>query len=320
MSSSILPFIQVQITRYGIYALMILCNIGNIFTVVLFYRRRQNACAMYLLCAATINSVALTFNGIINVYSLDYGDPSVYSLFFCKFRYYFGHMASQIGRYLAIVACIDRYLWTTNYAHARFLNRPAMPRYIIGIVVLFWLIIPIHIPLFITVNNGACGPFGVYYIIYQVYSTISLGLLPPILMGIFACLAYHNMRNLHARVRPLGVNDGNNNNNISIHRRDRELLVMVLTEVAVYVITSFPYPFILLEIAVTAYMGINKSNERRQIESFLSSISVLLASSCYGSSFYIYLAVSKPFRKDFRELFIKTRRIVVEGLNTNRML
>lgn len=300
MSSSILPYIQAQITRYGTSTLMILGNIGNILIIILFYRRRQNACSMYLLCAAMMSNASLTFNGVMALYVLDYGDPTVRSIFLCKFRIYFGHILGQIGRYLAVVACIDRYMWTKNYAHARFMNRPTISRYIIGIVILIWLILPIHIVIFMTITNDSCGPSGIYYIIYQIYITITLGLLPPILMSLFAFLAYYNMKKLHSRIQPLGV--AANNNNL-VQRRDRDLLVMVLTDATVYAMTTILYPFSNIEIAITNYIDVKKSMEHRQIENLLNSIAIVLVSLSNSSRFYVYFLVSKAFPKDFKNLF-----------------
>ncbi|CAF1145530.1 unnamed protein product [Adineta steineri] len=304
MSLTILPFIQTQITRYGMSTLMVLGNIGNIFTVIIFYQRRKNSCAMYLLCAAILHSATLTFNGVVNVYTLDYGDPTARSLFLCKFRLYVTHIWNQSGRYLTVLACIDRYMWTKDDARTRFMNRSSTSHYLAAIMFLFWHIFPIHIAVLVTISDGRCGPFGVYYVIYQVYSAVFLGLLPPILMSIFGFLAYRNMKKLHLRVRPVGNNGDDNNRR---HRRDRDLLLMVLTEVVVYVLTAIPYPFVLLEVAVTNYMGVTKSVERVEIENFLNLTTLTLVFVTCGSPFYTYFVVSKAFRKDCKTLFTKWR-------------
>ncbi|CAF1230463.1 unnamed protein product [Adineta steineri] len=316
MSATILPFIQTQITRYGMSALIIFGNIGNILIVLLFYQRRKNSCAMYLLCAAIVYSATVTFNGVINVYTLDYGDPTARSLFLCKFRSYIPHVWNQSGRYLTVLACIDRYMWTRDDAHTRFMNRSSTSRYLAAIVILFWHIFPIHIPILVTINNGRCSEFGVYYVIYQAYNSTFLGLLPPILMSIFGFLAYHNMKKLHLRVRPIG-NNGDHNGRI--HRRDRDLLLMILTEMVVYILTALPYPFILLEIAVTNYMGVIKSAERVEIENFLNSITLTLFFVTCSARFYTYFAVSKAFRKDCKTLFTKWRNHVVAPLTRTQI-
>ncbi|CAF1228526.1 unnamed protein product [Adineta steineri] len=315
MAVTILPLIQAQITLYGMSTLMILGNIGNIIFIILFYRRRQNSCAMYLLCAAIVQSATLTFNSVINLYGLNYSDPTVHSLFLCKFRAYITHIWNQTGRYLTVLACIDRYIWTANNAHGRLINRPSTSRCFTIILFLFWHIFSIHIAVLVTITNGICSSFGVYYVIYQVYAATFLGLLPPILMSIFGFLAYHNMKKLHLRVRPIG---NNGDDSIITHRRDRDLLLMVLTEVVIYVVTAIPYPFIVLEVAVTNYIGVIKSSQRIEIENFLNSIALTLFSITYGSRFYTYFAVSKAFRKDSKTLFIKWKNHVLERSPINR--
>ncbi|CAF1339517.1 unnamed protein product [Adineta steineri] len=311
MAVTILPFIQTQITRYGTSALIIFGNIGNFLIVLLFYRRRKNSCALYLLCAAIVHSATVTCNGIINIYALDYGDPTARSLFLCKFRSYIPHVWNQSGRYLTVLACIDRYMWTTNNAYGRFMNRSSTSRYLAAMVFILWHIIPIHIPVLVTISNGRCSEFGVYYVIYQAYNSTFLGLLPPILMSIFGFLAYRNIKKLHLRVRPIG-NNGDHNGRI--YRRDRDLLLMILTEVVVYVLTALPYPFVVLEIAVTNYMGVVKSAERVETENFLNSTTLTLLFVTCSSRFYTYFAVSKAFRKDCKTLFTKWRHHVVAPL------
>ncbi|CAF1482238.1 unnamed protein product [Adineta steineri] len=316
MSVTIFPFIQTQITRYGMSALMILGNIGNFLIIILFYQRRKNSCAMYLLCAAIINSASLTCSGVINVYALDYGDPTARSLFFCKLRLYVLNIWNQSGRYLTVLPCIDRYMWTRDDAHTRFMNRSSTSRYLAAMVFLLWHIFPIHIAVLATISNGKCSEFGVYYVVYQVYNSIFLGLLPPILMSAFGFLAYYNMKKLHLRVRPIGNNSDHNGR---VNRHDRDLLLMVLTEVVVYFLTTIPYPFVVLEIAVTNYMGVIKSAERVEIENFLNSTTLTLLYLNNSSPFYTYFAASKAFRKDCKTLFMRWRNRVIRPLTMNQI-
>lgn len=90
------------------------------------------------------------------------------------------------------------------------------------------------------------------------------------------------------------------------------MLTMVLTEVIVYVVTLFIYPFIVFEVAVTNYMGINKSIEYIQIENFIFIIEIFLVYLNCASPFYTYLVDSKAFRTDFSELLTKCRYRTVE--------
>jgi hypothetical protein len=56
MSSSFLPFLQVQLTRFGLTTLLILGDIGTVLVVLLFSKQRKNACSMYLLNGAIMNN------------------------------------------------------------------------------------------------------------------------------------------------------------------------------------------------------------------------------------------------------------------------
>jgi len=156
----------------------------------------------------------------------------------------------------------------------------------------FWHIFPIHLPVLTTIINGRCSQFGLYYILYYVYIIIFVCFIPIILMTIFGYLTYRNMRQLHLRIQPID----NHRRNITVQSRDRDLLKMVLAEVIVHLITIFLYPLILLEIAITTYMGIVKSIDHIQIENFIMTIATLLFFINVGSRFYIFFVISKIFK------------------------
>jgi len=78
---------------------------------------------------------------------------------------------------------------------------------------------------------------------------------------------------------------------------------MVLAEAIVYVITIFPYLVVILEMAATNYMSMQKSIERIEMENFFLNVSFALVYLNCSTPFYTHLAVSKKFRKDFKALF-----------------
>jgi hypothetical protein len=92
--------------------------------------------------------------------------------------------------------------------------------------------------------------------------------------------------------------------NISTRRRDRNLLIIVISEVFVYVVTAAPYSVLLLEMIITQYAIPNKSVQHLQIESFITSIAFLVLLINNAAPFYIYLISSKSFRRDFKQLII----------------
>jgi hypothetical protein len=185
-----------------------------------------------------------------------------------------------------------------------------------------WSLLTIHVPIMITVINGQCTTSGVYSVIYTVFTIIFVGLIPSITLAIFGYLTYHNMRQMQNRVQPVVQNIINAN--ISTQRRDRDLLIIVIAEVLVCVVTTTLFPLIQLEMLISEYTMPNKSFRYLEIEIFIVNIaSFLLFINC-AVPFYTYLISSKPFRREFKQLIIKSywklrRQTPVETVSrTNR--
>lgn len=230
MSIAFLPMIQTYIVQYGMGIILVLGNIGNTFVILLFYQRRGTPCSIYLCSAALINIIYLTFNIPIYIYTYLHDDPTSNSLIFCKLRFYLSHIFGQMARYFIILVCFDRYVITNINLHRRYFNRPIIAKYLILIVIIFWCVIGSHQLIFTTIDNQQFGQFGIYYIINSIYLLIVFSIIPLVLMIIFGYLTYRQIKQLHARVRPLT----NNINRFIIHRRDRELSIMILIEVFIY--------------------------------------------------------------------------------------
>ncbi|CAF4296139.1 unnamed protein product [Adineta steineri] len=109
------------------------------------------------------------------------------------------------------------------------------------------------------------------------------------------------MKRIHGRIQPVinTISEGNSN----IRQRDRDLLIIVVNEVFLYVLTASLYPLILVETMITTYTMSNKSALHLQIETFILNIAYLLLFVNSGVPFYIYLLLSKSFRRDFKQLF-----------------
>ncbi|CAF1327997.1 unnamed protein product [Adineta ricciae] len=299
MSTSVLSFIQAQFVRYGMAIILVFGCFGNVYAVFFFIRQRKNVCALFLLSAAFMNILYLIFNIPINVYSYEFGDPSRYSMTLCKLRYYIFHVWGQMSRYFILLACIDRYALTHMSANIRLLIGPRLARRLIVIVTLFWHVFPLHILIMTTIKNGQCGYFDLYYILNSIYMLIFVCLVPPISMSVFGYLAFRNMHRLHTRVQP--SSPGMTNDAIAIHRQDQNLLRMVLAEVIMYLMTMSIYPVIICELAVTNAIGMNKSLQQTQIESFILFMAQFLIYINTSAPFYTYMTVSKTFRHDFKE-------------------
>jgi hypothetical protein len=306
MSSSTLTTIQAQLNLYGFSIILILGNIGNIFIVILFSRQRRHACSIYLISAAIMNDIYLTFNSFIEIFPFYYADETIGKFALCKIRYYLPSIIAQGARTMLILACIDRFLITDDRASFRAFSTPKRAKWFIFLAIIFWSLLGIHFPIMVTIVNGQCGTFGIYSTVYTFYTIIFVGLIPPITMGVFGYLTYRNLTQRHNRVQPVGHNTNDVNNNIQ--RRDRDLLIIVLSEVFVYVITTILYPLVYLEIMISRYIIPNKSVQYSQIEGFIITIMFLVLLMNNAAPFYIYLISSKSFRRDFKQLIMKSYR------------
>jgi hypothetical protein len=145
------------------------------------------------------------------------------------------------------------------------------------VIFIIWHIFTIHLPIFSTIQNGRCGQFGLYFILYSVYLVITVCVFPSTVMAIFGYLA-----------------------SCVMNRQDRDLLVMVIAEIFCHFITMILYSFITVELAATSYMS--KTIQRIQIENYILFVAIFLILTNNAMAFYIYIAVSKAFRRDFIQL------------------
>jgi hypothetical protein len=304
MSSLTLATIQTQLTVYGYSIFMILGNIGNTFIIILFHRNRQNPCSIYLSSSALMNIIYLIMFGFVQIFPFAYNDGTMRAIIVCKCYTYILIVLGQTAKTVLVFACIDRFLITNDRASFRAFSTPKKAKYLICFTIIFWFLISIHIPIMVTIANGRCTRIGVYSIFYSIYSTITVGLIPSITLSVFGYLSYLHLRKIGRRIQPNG-NDENDANN-SIRRRDRDLLVLVISEVIVYVMTTALYPSIVLETVISQYIIPHKSVLYLQTENFTLNIAGLLLFINSAAPFYTYCIASKSFRRDFQQLIINS--------------
>ena len=301
-----LTLIQAQLNFYGYLILMIFGIVGNVLIITLFINHRQNACSIYILTLAIINCFYLTFLPLAQLILFSYDDQSMSALAYCKIRFYLTNVLGQIAKTMLILACVDRFMITNDRVSFRAFSTPRQAKFLIFFSVIFWFLIYIHVPIMITVVNGVCGMFGIYSTVFAVCNIIFVGLIPPLILGIFGYLTYRNMRQIHVRVQPIVNNTISVN--IAMRRLDRDLLIVVISEVIVYVVTTTPYTLIILEMMISRFIIPTKTIEYLQIEAFVFTIAFYLLFVNHAASFYIYLISSKSFRRDFKQLVINCYR------------
>ncbi|CAF1337351.1 unnamed protein product [Adineta steineri] len=209
-----------------------------------------------------------------------------------------------MSRFLIVAACFDRFALCSNSVRLRKICQVRIAcRYIIPGVILVWLIIPLHIPIFYTTLGNTCVFPGAAALYNSIYGIVMASFLPPGLMLIFSLLIFHNLKmrqRRRQRIRPISIIASTA---IGIRRqqaKDQQVLAMLLIQVFVYVSLTIFYTVNLLYSALTMNYAANKSSERKTIEGFATFCAGILITACPCLSFYLFILASRLFRKELK--------------------
>ncbi|CAF0771993.1 unnamed protein product [Rotaria sordida] len=288
---------------YGYSFMLIFGNIGNALNVVLFIRKklRTTSCNNYFLVSAFSNLIALN----VTIIPLLFMEAQHFeeTVLLCKIQGYIMNAALQISRYLILTASFDRFaLCSTNAYLRKFSNVRIARRYMIPSIIIIWLIIPLHIPVWISLENNICGFIGIAVQYEFIYSIVMIGILPPGLMLLFSLLIFRNLklRQQRRQIHPFII--GNSiqpiNGNRDARIKDQHVLAMLLVQVFAYIISSTPYTISMLYVVLTTSNHNNPSNEQESTMIFIIYVTNMLRFICPFMSFYLFLSASKLYRRE----------------------
>ncbi|UJR12439.1 hypothetical protein I4U23_016615 [Adineta vaga] len=233
------------------------------------------------------------------IYSLDNYDLVNNSLVFCRIRGYILQTCAQCFRYILVLRCADRYALANNRVSIRALSRPQIAYRATVVIIGIWSVLSIQLLIWETIENGRCGVYGLFGQIFISYLTIFGAILPLLLVTILGILLMNNLHKLHTRIDAI-------NSSHRLNKRETSLMRLVLAEVIVYIMCTFMFPIMQIYYQITTSTSMNKSNEQKQIESFLNFISQSLLSYLnYNTTFYIYIITSKSFRNEIKQIVVK---------------
>jgi hypothetical protein len=279
--------------RYGMSTYYALGIVGNVCSLIMFTRLqyRQTPSSVYFLALSAVAIIYLNWAIVSFFYTLKHTDPQTYSLFYCKMKGYLTNVLGQSNRFIVVSVCADRFFATQTSVRIRSLSSVRIAKTVVFLMCPVWFVITIHSPILVDLRDTICGMFGVYKLFYEVYQIIIAAIIPPILMCIFSGLAMRSLYQRHiARARA--------------RQRDRNLMHLIIAEVTVNIVTTFPASINNVYSAATYYV-VNKSAERLQIESFLSFVALFILYLLNVAPFYMFMLTSKPFRNEFINMIIK---------------
>ncbi|CAF1138980.1 unnamed protein product [Adineta steineri] len=298
---------QLILSRYILPICLILGIFGNICNICIFIQKklRSKPCAIYFIAASFINLLIIIFGIIPTIVASYIIDPILYLSWACKLKLYGLHSLLMMSRSYIVLACIDQYIFCSSDIHVRLFSRRQIALKLIFIVPIIWILIPLHILIFVDVHIPyvRCGPSNVYSLIYSIYSFVFTSL-PLILMVVFSLLTFYNIRRISRRILPI-FNNRRSVDGIRFRRYDYQIMRMLICQVIVYLISTILHPTNTLYRSLTIVSKDSpvKSSSRQVIEDFITYLTwsfLIYLNSC--STFYINFCVSQVFRSRFYRL------------------
>ncbi|CAF1047907.1 unnamed protein product [Adineta steineri] len=274
---------------------------GNILNAIIFLQKtlRSCSCSMYMIAAYFLHTIVLCFAMSTTLYSLNHRDPLTYSVPYCKIRQYLISAIFTMARCCVGMACVDRYAITSQNTHIRAFGRPHIARFIIITIIIVWLILPVHLIIYNTIQNSRCIMPGLYPYFFAAYAIIIAAIIPPSMMITFSILAAKNIRQMRRRIQPSSMDTIVGNSNIHLKQYDYQLLKMLFIDVIIYCISAIPSPIYYIYAAIT--LQSIKTAEQIAWQNFFSYLAYqFLLYIAASTSLYTNLLVSKAFRKEFQ--------------------
>jgi len=287
--------------------LLVIGVFGNILNCLVFLQKRlrSNPCSLFFAAASLANMIVMIYYIIPTIQSA-YNTPLENSnLIYCKLHLYIRNALLVISRSYLTLACVACYSQSSRNVRIRQLGKTKIVLRVIAIVPIIWFIIPLHIPLTTSIQNGKCSMWDSAAALYHsIYICFVAAIFPTSLMIIFSLLAYKNLRQMSRNVRPINIPEQIQNiENKHLQQRDRQLSKMLFVQIIVYMIFTISYPLNTVYNAVVLIIGGTKTAERTAIENFvLFMTSSFLLNFYSAASFFVFLT-SSAFRKELRQIF-----------------
>ncbi|CAF0830676.1 unnamed protein product [Rotaria sp. Silwood1] len=292
------------LNRYGVLFLLIVGTLGNLLNVYVFSRPhlRHNTCVLCLLLSSFLNFLVLIFGVFIRCLIGYNIDLTYNSSIFCKIRHYVIYASQSVSLWLIVLACIDRYLSSSsNIVHHRWINR----RKVFSIVSCISILTSLsYIEVFfcfeasLITNNICSAKNQLCSYIDTANFLIFNSFLPPSLMLSFGAAMLINIKQSYQRVEDI---QSNTRSIHRINRRDRQLISILLLEVALIVVSMFPITIVKFYQATTSV--IRKSQQQMNNEYFVSQVSIVVSYINSSGMFFIYTIRGTIFRIELIRLF-----------------
>ena len=310
---------QQNLYRFGGPIVVFIGTINALLGLVVFTQKslRKSPCSIYFIAY----NIAILFliGGSFLPITLEIGYrivPPSYNIILCRLRLFTTFLFNCLCPYYLLLASIDRVLVTSPNARTRQLSthRLAYGTIIVGTIV--WMIFLCHLFVFARIvyfaqNLPICYPQLGWYLKFISGISLTKEISIPLLMIIFGLWSIKHIR--HVRRVTIHSTTGSNSaktttvSGNSMHSKDRQLVIMLLTDCSIYIIFSCILAIQLMYEQITSDRL--KSYEGREIERLLKSVAMFTAHLPFCLTSYVNLIVSKTFRREVKEHLFWKRSI-----------
>jgi len=299
--------------EYGGPILVALGTLSCVLNVLVFTKKilRKNPCSIYFV-ALNISNILLIYQSLLfNILQAGYNiNPAAHSLPLCRFYIYAALVFDILGPFYLILASIDRVLITSYNALTRRRSTQRLAYVCIISGTIFWMLVHTHGLVFGSIVEVAPNYFscyfqpGAYLAFIAYYSFLVKGILVPFFLIMFGIWSIINIRSIgRRRVAPAmsaTITIVGGGGLYAINSKDRQLVLILLTEISLYMIFSWMEAIFLMYEQLTQYN--TKSLVQSQIELFISDVGGFSYYIPFCIGFYTNLLVSKTFRSEVKKI------------------
>ncbi|CAF1414447.1 unnamed protein product [Adineta ricciae] len=313
--AAILDSIQTNLFRFGGPFVIINATISCILNLLVFTKPtlRKNPCSICFIAVTIANTLYLYFVFILQVTQVGYNtDPSITNIIYCRIRLYSSCVGNCLGPSFLILASIDRTLITSKDAGVRKRSSNRLAITCIIVLTIFWMLFHIHAFFFaeiIQVGPNMLFCFsqpGGHTVFTSYFALVFNAIIVPLCIILFGLWTVKNVKKVHNRVRPAG-SLGNTSTTVGknqhIGSKDHQLIRILLIDILTYIIFRVPFALFLVYQQITQYQL--KSNDQIAIDYFGFNITYFLFLAVAAINCYTNLLVSKTFRAELKQTFLK---------------
>jgi hypothetical protein len=270
---------------------------------------RKSPCSIYFV-AVNISSLLIIYAALFPpTLSTGYGiNLTANNIVYCRLTIYGSFFLQSVNSFYLFFASVDRILITSSNASTRRVSTRRLAYICIIGATLFWALFHIHALILVDIiqlgpNYYVCYFQPGVYPVFIAYYTLVFAILIPITMAITGLWTVMNIRRLN-RVKNLPVVWTSNATVGNVQRsatpKDRQLILMLLIDIMVFIIFSSLMAAYLMEQQITQYE--TKSYEQIEVDTFIGNVASVSVNIPFCVGFYTHLIVSKTFRSEVKTI------------------